>query len=92
MEAEQARLVQELLVVAQEHARVLALLGAFAQRRHHGPRAPHRLVVVDAGEIAPGRLEKRSHVVPAAITVAMSVSSKRESCAGRIVSRRSSMG
>jgi hypothetical protein len=63
MEAEEARLVQELLVVAQEHARVLALLGALAQRRHQSPRAPHRLVVVDAGEIAPGRLGQRSHVV-----------------------------
>jgi len=38
---------------------------ALAQRGHQGPRSPNRLVVVDAGEIAPGCLGKRSHVVPA---------------------------
>jgi hypothetical protein len=62
MEAEEARLVQELLIVTQEGAGILALLRSLAQRGHQGPRAAHRLVVVDAGEIAPGCLGKRSHV------------------------------
>ena len=65
MKAEEPRLVQELLVVAQEGARVLALLGALAQRGHQGSRAAHRLVVVDTGEVTPGRLGQGPHGVPA---------------------------
>src|SRR4029453_8264747 len=45
---EQPALVQELLVVADEHARVLGALGALAQDRHDLARAAHRLVVADA--------------------------------------------
>ena len=45
MEAEQAGLVQQLLVLAREHARVLGGLRALAQDRHDLARAAHRLVV-----------------------------------------------
>src|SRR5205823_12781112 len=50
VEAEQARLVQQLLVLGQQHARVLALLRALEERRHALARAPHRLFVADACE------------------------------------------
>src|SRR6266480_6220814 len=50
VEAEQARLVQQLLVLGQKHARVLALLRALEERRHALARAAHRLFVADAGE------------------------------------------
>src|SRR5436190_921191 len=50
VEAEQARLVQQLLVLGQQHARVLALLRALEERRHALARAAHRLFVADAGE------------------------------------------
>src|SRR6185503_16904031 len=49
--AEEPGLVQELLVLGQQHARVLALLRAAAQHRHDLTRAAHRLVVRDAREI-----------------------------------------
>jgi hypothetical protein len=41
-------LVQQLLVVANEHAGVLGALRALAQDRHDLPRPPHRLPVIDA--------------------------------------------
>ncbi|HZD28684.1 MAG TPA: hypothetical protein VE251_08340 [Xanthobacteraceae bacterium] len=63
MKAEQAALVQQLLVLANEHARVLGALGALAQDRHHLPRAPHRLVVIDPGEVAPHGLRQRARRV-----------------------------
>src|SRR5204862_427817 len=50
VEAEQARLVQQLLVLGQQHARVLAFLRALEERRHALARAAHRLFVADAGE------------------------------------------
>ena len=58
MKPEQAALVQELLVLTNKHARVLGALGALAQDRHDLPRAPHRLAVIDAGEIAPQGLRQ----------------------------------
>jgi hypothetical protein len=53
MKPEQPALVQQLLVLADEHARVFGRLRALAQGRHDLARPPHRLVVVDGGEIAP---------------------------------------
>src|SRR5207302_11194262 len=50
VEAEKARLVQQLLVLGQQHARVLALLRALEERRHALARAAHRLVIADIGE------------------------------------------
>jgi len=50
---EQARLVQQLLVLAQQHARVFAGLRALAQHRHAVARAAHRFLVADVRELAP---------------------------------------
>src|SRR3984893_2256518 len=58
---EQAGFVQELLVCANEHAGILGRLRPLAQERHHLPCPPHRLGVVDAGEIPPDRLGQRAH-------------------------------
>ena len=58
---EQAALVQELLILANEHAGVFGALGALAQDRHDLPRPPHRLAIIDAGEIAPHALRQRSN-------------------------------
>ena len=52
--------MQELLVLADEHARVLGRLRPLAQHRHDLARPAHRLVVADAGEIAPRRLRQRA--------------------------------
>src|SRR5947208_4441112 len=60
VEAEQARLVQQLLVLGQQHARVLALLRALEERRHALARAAHRLFVAYAGE-AQFRMSYNSH-------------------------------
>src|SRR5262249_20395191 len=60
MKPEQPALVQELLVVADEHAGVLGALGALAQDRHDFARAAHRLVVADGGKIAPHPLRQRA--------------------------------
>ena len=60
MEAKQPGLVQQLLVLADEHARVLGSLRALAQHGHDLARAAHRLVVADGGEIAAGRLRQRA--------------------------------
>ena len=60
VEAEQPGLVQELLVLADEHARVLGLLRALAQDRHDLARPAHGLVVADGGEVAPLRLRQRA--------------------------------
>ena len=45
--AKQARLVQELLVLADEDARVFGLLRPFAQHRHDLARPAHGLLVAD---------------------------------------------
>ena len=50
VEAKKPGLVQELLVLRQKHAGVLALLRPLAQRRHDVARAAHRLFVADARE------------------------------------------
>ena len=47
MEAKQPGLVQQLLVLANEHARILGGCRALAQGRHDLARAAHRLVVAD---------------------------------------------
>src|SRR4029453_15239219 len=60
---EQPALVQELLVVADEHARVLGALSALAQDRHDLARAAHRLVVADGGEITTHPLRQRAHAL-----------------------------
>src|SRR5262249_59046929 len=60
---EQPALMQELLVVANEHAGILGALGALAQDRHDLPRPPHRLVVADAGEITTHALRQRARLV-----------------------------
>ena len=59
MEPEQPGLVQQLLVLAREHAGVFRRLRALAQHRHYRARPPHRFVVIDAGEIA-ARLRQRA--------------------------------
>src|SRR4051794_33754428 len=41
---------QKLLILADEHPRVLARLRTLAQNRHDIARAPHRFVVADIGE------------------------------------------
>src|SRR5262245_29329349 len=61
MKPEQPALVQELLVVADEHARVLGALGELAQDRHDLARAAHRLVVADGGEITTRPLRQGAH-------------------------------
>jgi hypothetical protein len=50
---EESGLVQQLLVFADEHARVLGRLCALAQGRHDLARPAHGFVVADGGEIAP---------------------------------------
>ena len=60
VKAKESGLVQELLVLADEHAGVLGALRALAQDRHDLARPAHRLVVADAGEIAPHRLRQRA--------------------------------
>jgi hypothetical protein len=60
---EQSRLVQELLVLAQQNPRLLAPLRAFAQEGHDVPRAANGLVVIDAGEIAAHPLGQGAHPV-----------------------------
>ena len=57
---EQPALVQELLVLADEHAGVLGALGALAQNSDDLPRPLHRLGVADAGEITAHRLRQRT--------------------------------
>jgi hypothetical protein len=47
VKAEQPALVQELLVLADEHASILGALRALAQDRHHLARPLHRFRVVD---------------------------------------------
>src|SRR5205085_4538145 len=51
--AEEPRLVQELLVLRQEHARVLALLRALGEGGHDVARPAHGFFVADAGETHP---------------------------------------
>ena len=63
MKAEQTALVQELLVVASEHAGVLGALRALAQDRHDLSCPPHGLVVTHAGEIATHELRQRARLV-----------------------------
>jgi len=53
--------MQELLVVADEHAGVLGALGALAQDRHDLARSAHRLAVADTGEITTHPLRQRAH-------------------------------
>lgn len=60
MKPEQAALVQELLVLTNKHARVFSALSALAQHRNDLPRALHRLVVIDPGEVAPHGLRQRA--------------------------------
>ena len=52
VKTKQPGLVQQLLVLANEDARILGGLRALAQHRHDFARAAHRLVVADGGEIA----------------------------------------
>ena len=61
MKPEQPALVQELLVLAQQHPGVFGPRGALTQDGHDLPRAPHRLGVADGGEIAALRLRQRAH-------------------------------
>ena len=65
VKTEQPALVQELLVLAQQHPRVLGPRRTLAQDRHDRPRAPHRLGVADGGEIAALRLRQRAHDIAA---------------------------
>jgi hypothetical protein len=60
---EEARFVQELLVCTNEHAGILGRLRPLAQERHHLPCPPHRLGVVDAGEIPPHGLGQRAYAL-----------------------------
>ena len=60
VKTQQPALVQELLVLADEHPGVLGPRGALTQDRHHLPRAPHRLVIADGGEIASDSLRQRA--------------------------------
>ena len=59
VEAKQPGLVQQLLVLAREHARVFGGLRALAQDRHDVARTAHRFVVGNGREIAP-RLRQRA--------------------------------
>ena len=63
MEAEKPGLVQQLLGVAGETARVLGRLRALAQHRHDLARPAHRLVVADPREVAAGRLRQGAYRV-----------------------------
>ena len=65
MKTEEPALVQELLVLAQQHARVLGLGGTLTQDGHDLPHPPHRLVVADGGEIATLRLRQRADDIAA---------------------------
>src|SRR5262249_8786697 len=60
MKPEQPALVQELLVVADEHAGVLAALGARAQDRDDLAPSAHRFAVADGGEITTPPLRQRA--------------------------------
>jgi hypothetical protein len=60
VETKQAGLVEKLLVLTQQNTGILGPLRAFAQRGHDLARAAHRLVIGDAGEVAPHRLRQRS--------------------------------
>jgi hypothetical protein len=56
MEAEQAGLVQKLLVFPEELPGILGLLGALPEDGHDLPRPPHRFAITHTGEItAPGQ-------------------------------------
>ncbi len=59
VETKQAGLVEKLLVLTQQNTGILGPLRAFAQRGHDLARAAHRLVIGDAGEVAPHRLRQR---------------------------------
>jgi hypothetical protein len=61
MKPEQSAFVQELLVLADEHPRVLGLLGALAQDRHDVACPSHRLAVAGTGEITTHQLRQRTH-------------------------------
>ena len=61
MKTEQPALVQELLVLADEHAGVFALRGALAQNGDDVARPLHRLVVADGREITAHRLRQGAH-------------------------------
>jgi hypothetical protein len=50
VEAEEPRLVQQVLVLGQQHARFLALLRPLAQRRHDLARPAHRFVICRSRE------------------------------------------
>ena len=63
VEAEEARLVQQLLGVARQPARLFGRWRALAQQRHDLACPAHRLVVADAGEIAAHRLRQGSYRV-----------------------------
>ena len=52
--------MKELLVLANEHARVLGALSALAQDRHNLSCPPHRLFVTDAAKVAHYRLRQRA--------------------------------
>src|SRR5262249_18263025 len=51
MEAKQASLVEELLVLAEEHAGIFALLGALPHNGHNRARSAHGFLVIDPGEV-----------------------------------------
>ena len=63
VEAKQPGLVQQLLVLAQQHPRVLGRLRALAQDRHDLARAAQRLVVADGGEVAAHGLRQRAEAL-----------------------------
>src|SRR4029079_1128613 len=60
VKAEQSRLVQQLLVFAQQRACVLAGLRALLQHRYAFMRPAHRLLITDAREIASLGLGQRA--------------------------------
>src|SRR3954463_11059257 len=59
MHAKESCLVQQLLVVADEHAGVFGGSRALAHQRDDLARTAHRLVIGDAGEIAAHYLRQR---------------------------------
>src|SRR5207249_5377633 len=66
--AEEPRLVQQLLVLRQQHARVLALLRALGEGGHEVARAAHGFLVTHTGEAHPTSLSmasRRSRLVSA---------------------------